>query len=119
MKVFVSACAVLVLIFLLILWSSVYCSETVSLTLSAIYELENSPFQHEKVEKIYSEFEKRGAILRYFTVTNYIEEVQIPLSALRYVPEDDTEAQQTLIEEARLKLEKLRVAGKFTLETIL
>ena len=116
MKVFVSACAVLVLIFLLILWSSVYCSETVSLTLAAIDELENAPtFQQEKAEQIYMDFEKRAVALRYFTVTSYVEEVQIPLSALRYTPADDTEAQKTLIEEVRSKLEKLRVAGKFTL----
>ena len=119
MKSFISACAVLVIILLLILLASAYCSETVSITLSAIDELESSAFQPEKAEKLYSEFEKRGDVMRYFTVTAYIEEIQIPLSALRYVPEDDVEAQKTLIEEARLKLEKLRVAGTFSLATIL
>jgi hypothetical protein len=119
MKSFVFACAILTAILLLILWSSAYCSETVALTFSAIDALESAEFQTEKAADIYAEFQKRGKILKYFTVTSYIEEVQIPLSALRYVSADDTEMQQTLIEEARLKLEKLRVAGKFTLETIL
>ncbi|MBE6609969.1 MAG: DUF4363 family protein [Ruminococcaceae bacterium] len=118
MKSFLSACAVLAVIFLLILWSSVYCSETVALTLSAIDELERGGFSPEKAERIYSDFKSRGDVLRYFTVTAYVEEIQIALSALRYVPETDTDAQRTLIEEARVKLEKLRIAGTFSLETV-
>ena len=118
MKSFVFACAILTAILLLILWSSAYCSETVALTLSAIDALESAEFQTEKAEDIYAEFQKRGKILKYFTVTSYIEEVQIPLSALRYVSADDTEAQMTLIAEARLKLEKLKIAGIFSIETV-
>ena len=118
MKSFVFACAILTAILLLILWSSAYCSETVALTLSAIDALESAEFQIEKAEDIYAEFQKRGKILKYFTVTSYIEEVQIPLSALRYVPADDIEAQKTLIAEARLKLEKLKIAGIFSIETV-
>ena len=118
MKAFISACTVLILIFLLILWSAAYCSETVSVTLAAIDDLESSPFRPETAEQIYSDFQKRADILKYFTVSSYIEEAELPLSALRFVPEDDTAAQKALIEELRLKLEKLRIAGVFSLETV-
>lgn len=118
MKVFLSACAVLALVFMLIFWSAVYCDETVSQTLAAIDELENTPFRPETAEQIYLDFAKRADVLKYFTITSYIEEVQLPLSALRFVPENDTEAQKALIEELRLKLEKLRIAGVFSLDTV-
>ena len=118
MKVFVSTCAILALIVILIIWSAAYCDETVSQTLTAIDELEKAPFQSETAEQIYSSFSKRADILKYFTITSYIEEVRLPLSALRFVPEDDITAQKTLIEELRLKLEKLRIAGVFSLDTV-
>ena len=118
MKVFLSAGAALALIVILIFWSAAYCDETVSQTLTAINELEKEPFQNEIAEQIYLDFAKRADVLKYFTITSYIEEVQLPLSALRYVPEDDTEAQKALIEELRLKLEKLRIAGVFSLDTV-
>ena len=120
MKIFISTCAVLLLLLALVFFGTVYCAETVDMTLSAIDELESpSTFSPEKAEEIYRTFEKRAFALRYFIVSNYIEEVLLPLSNLRYVPIDDTLAQKSLIEEARIKLDKLRVAGTFSFAAII
>jgi len=119
MKIFISTCAVLLTVLALVFLGTLYCAETVDMTLSDIDELESLPtFSPEKAEEIYRSFEKRAFALRYFTVSNYIEEILLPLSNLRYVPEDDVPMQKSLIEEARIKLDKLRVAGTFSLAAI-
>ena len=119
MKSFIISSLLLVLMMTGIYLCANYCEETVFSVSAAIDEIEKAPvFQPEKAEELYEDFSRSAEALRYFTVASYVDDVQIPLSALRYAPADDRDAQETLIKEARLKLEKLRVAGTFSLATI-
>ena len=120
MKIFISACAMLILAFSLVFLGSLYCEKTVNNTISALTELEDpGNFSSEKAEKIYSSFEKRANKLRYFTVADYIDDVLVPLSELRCAKANDSAEQRKLIEEACIKLERLRVAGTFSFAAIL
>ncbi len=119
MRSFIISSLVLVLMMTGIYVCARYCEDTVFTVTAAIDEIEKAPvFQPEKAEELYERFSRSAELLRYFTVSSYIDDVQIPLSALRYAPAYDRDAQKTLIEEARMKLEKLRVAGTFSLATI-
>lgn len=119
MKAFIISSLTLILMMTGIYLCARYCEETVLSATAAIDEIEKAPvFQPEKAEELYKEFSDSAETLRIFTEAAYVDEIRISLSALRYAPADDRDAQKTLIEEARVKLEKLLVAGTISLATI-